>query len=55
MSTYKIVSGNTTLGKQGATVTASDVAHLNVAALIAGGHLEPVSVSSRKSDKKEQE
>jgi len=55
MSTYKITSDNTTLGKQGETVAADDLTGLNVDALIAGGHIEPVSVSSRKYDKKEQE
>jgi len=55
MSTYKITSDNTTLGKQGETVSDVDLAGLNVDALVAGGHIEPVSVSHRKSDKKEQE
>lgn len=55
MSTYRITSDNTTLGKHGETVTADNLAGLNVDALIAGGHIEPVSVGSRKSDKKEQE
>ena len=55
MATYKISSDNTTLGKHGDTVSDADLVGLNVDALVAGGHLEPVSVSSRKSDKKEQE
>lgn len=55
MTTYKIISDNTTLGKQGATVNAHDLAGLNVDALISGGHIESVSVSSRKPDKKEQD
>lgn len=54
MSNYKIVSSNTTLGKQGATVSADRLDGLNVDALVAGGHLEPVSISSKPA-KKEQE
>lgn len=55
MTTYKIISDNTTLGKSGETVSNDDLAGLNVDALIAGGHLEPVSVTQRKAEKKEQE
>ena len=55
MTTYKIISDNTTLGKSGATVSIDDLAGLNVDALIAGGHLESVSASSKKLDKKEQD
>lgn len=55
MSTYKITSIKTSLGKQGETVTADDLAGLNVDALVSAGHLEPVSISSKKSDKKEQD
>jgi hypothetical protein len=55
MTTYKIISDNTTLGKSGATVSADDLAGLNVDALIAGGHLEPVSASAKKLTKTEQD
>lgn len=54
MATYKISSDNTELGAKGTTVSESDLVGLNVDALVAGGHLEPVSISSRK-EKKEQE
>lgn len=53
MATYKITSDNTTLGKSGETVNDSDLAGLNVDALVAGGHIEPVSLSTRKSEKKD--
>ena len=53
MSTYKITSDNTVLGKAGDSVTADDLAGLNVDALIEGGHIAPVSVSSRKTEKKD--
>lgn len=55
MTTYKITSSKTALGKQGASVSADDLAGLNVDALVSAGHLEPVSISSKKQDKKEQE
>jgi hypothetical protein len=56
MTTYKIISDKTSLGKSGATVSIDDLAGLDVGALVAGGHLEPVSVYAvKKSDKKEQE
>ncbi len=54
MTTYKIISDNTALGSKGATVSDADLVDLNVDALVAGGHLEPVSISSRK-EKKEQD
>ena len=54
MTTYKISSDNTELGAKGTTVSESDLIGLNVDALVAGGHLEPVSISSRK-EKKEQD
>jgi hypothetical protein len=55
MTTYKILSDNTTLGKQGATVSDSDLVGLNVDALLSGGHIEPANISAKKQDKKEQE
>lgn len=55
MATYKITSDNTNLGKPGDTVTAEALEGLNVEALVAGGHLEPVSISSRKQHKQEQD
>jgi len=54
MTTYKITSDNTTLGKQGDTVSADALAGLNVDALVSAGHIEPVSIG-RKQDKKEQD
>ena len=54
MTTYKITSDKTNLGKPGESVSADDLAGLNVDALVSAGHLEPVSIS-RKQDKKEQD
>lgn len=56
MTTYKIISDKTSLGKSGATVSTDDLVGMNVDALIAGGHLEPVSVYAvKKTDKKDQD
>jgi len=54
MTTYKITSDKTSLGKQGESVSADDLAGLNVEALVSAGHLEPVSIS-KKHDKKDQD
>jgi hypothetical protein len=54
MTTYKIISDNTTIGAIGATVTEDDLTGLSVDALIAGGHIELVSIGSKR-EKKEQE
>ena len=53
MTTYKIISDTTTLGKQGDSVNGSDLEGLNVDALVSGGHIEPVSIPSKKHDKKD--
>ncbi len=53
MTTYKITSDNTTLGKNGDTVNADDLKGLNVDALIQGGHIEAVVVTARKHEKKD--
>jgi len=55
MSTYRIKSDNTTLGKQGDTVAGDALDGLNVEALVAGGHLEPVIHSTPKRDKHDKE
>jgi hypothetical protein len=55
MTTYKIISDNSTLGNKGALVSESDLVGLNVEALLAGEQLETVTASGRKQDKKEQD
>ena len=54
MTTYKITSDKTSLGKQGETVTADALVGLNVDALVSAGHIEP-AIISKKQDKKEQD
>lgn len=54
MTTYKITSNKTSLGKPGETVSGDDLAGLNVEALVSAGHIEPASIS-KKQDKKEQD
>lgn len=39
MTTYKVTSDNTTLGKMGDVINNDDLAGLNVEALISGGHI----------------
>jgi hypothetical protein len=51
---FKIISDNTTLGKQGSTINVDALDGLNVDALIEGGHIERVN-AIKKSEKKEQE
>ena len=56
MTTYRILSDNTTLGTAGDTIAAADLAGLNVDALIEGGHIEPIAAKqfkSKESDKKD--
>lgn len=55
MANFKITSNRTALGKLGESVSSDALEGLNVEALVAGGHLEPVSISSSKKDKKEQD
>ena len=53
MTTYKIISDNTTLGKTGDSVSDADLDGLNVDALIQAGHIEQVVSAVRKLDKKD--
>lgn len=55
MTTYRIKSDNTTLGKQGDTVAGAALDGLNVDALVDGGHLELVLQSTPKRDKHDKE
>jgi hypothetical protein len=48
MTTYKVISDNCTLGKQGSTVTEAELEDVNLQALLEGGHLELVSSKSTK-------
>lgn len=55
MTTYKVTSDRLQGKKRGETVHANDLVGVNVDALVAAGHVEPVSASFKKQDKKEQE
>lgn len=55
MTSYKIISDNCTLGKQGSTVTEAELDGLNLQALLEGGHLEPVSSKPQKNTNTEGE
>ena len=47
---YRIMTDNCTLGVVGATISDSDTAGYNIAALVDGGHLELVTVKVTKSE-----
>lgn len=49
MATYKILSDNFTLGNKGDSIDEKALDGANIAALIDGGHIEPVS-GNKKTD-----
>jgi len=55
MATYKVLSENCTLGKQGDTVNGDELEAqgVNVVALLDGGHLSEVNVKVLKQEPKE--
>lgn len=53
MVSYKVMSDNCTLGKQGEMLSADDLAGVNVDALLEGGHLAEANVKIYKPDVKE--
>jgi len=55
MTTYKITSDMTSLGKLGTLVEDDVLVGFNVDALIEGGHLEVANALPKKFDKKEQD
>jgi hypothetical protein len=44
MTTYRIISNNTSLGAPGDTINDEDLAGLSVPALVEGGFIEPIAV-----------
>lgn len=48
---YRIISNNTSLGTSGDTISDNDLLGLNVAALVTGGHIEPIVVKPTNKDK----
>lgn len=55
MTTYRIISDNTSLGKPGDTVNDAQLVDLNVAALVDGGHIEPIAAKQPKSKDQDKE
>jgi len=51
MTTYRILSNNTSLGVSGDTISSEKLAGLNVAALVEGGFIEPIAAKPIKSYK----
>ena len=56
MTTYRIISNNTSLGAPGDTINDEDLAGLSVPALVEGGFIEPIAVKPQsKSTNKQTE
>lgn len=55
MQSFKVISDNCTLAKQGSTVTEAELDGLNLQALLEGGHLEIVSSKPQKQSNMEGE
>jgi|688.fasta_scaffold70987_6 hypothetical protein len=56
MTTYRIISNNTSLGVPGDTINDEDLAGLSVPALVEGGFIEPIAVKPQpKSTNKQTE
>lgn len=54
MATYKVTSDNFTYAPLGASLTDADLEHLNIDALISGGHIqEQAKVPTPKTETKE--
>ena len=51
MATFKVLSDNCTLGKEGATIDSANDTSVNYDALVEGGHLEEVKAQAFKSVK----
>lgn len=46
MNTYKVISDNFTYGKQGSTVTETELEGLDLQMLVGAGHLEPITAKT---------
>lgn len=55
MTTFRIISDSTSLGKPGDTVNDNDLVGLNVDALVEGGHLEPIAAKQHKPKDQDKE
>lgn len=55
MNTYKVISENFSLGKQGSTVTETELEGLDLQMLVGAGHLELITAkTSNKTQTKEE-
>lgn len=55
MATYKVISDNFTHGKQGSTVTETELEGLDLQMLVGAGHLEPISAKSNNKTQTQEE
>ena len=55
MASYKVLSENCTLGKQGETISIDEASGFNVDALIEGAHIQIVTAKTSKTEQENKE
>ncbi len=55
MASFKVISENFTHGKQGSTVTETELEGLDLAMLVGAGHLEPITAKSSNKTQTQEE
>lgn len=55
MTSYKVISDNFTHGKQGSTVTETELEGLDLEMLVGAGHLEPIATKSSNKTQTQEE
>lgn len=55
MANYRILSDNTSLGAVGDTVSDEQLVGYNAAALVAGGHIEPIAAKFTKKQEQDKD
>ena len=55
MTSYKVISDNFTYGKQGSTVTETELEGLDLEMLVGAGHLEPITTKSSNKTQTQEE
>lgn len=54
MRTFKVISDNFSLGKQGSTVNETELDGLDLVMLVEAGHLEPIAGKQSKTQTQEE-
>lgn len=55
MASFKVISDNFTYGKQGSTVTETELEGLDLEMLVGAGHLEPIATKSSNKTQTQEE